>query len=208
MLAEYAGVDPATGEEMIYDLEGNKVIATPTNTVSERKAIGQPYPKFFGGFGNTLEYKGVELNFLFAFSVGNYIYDDHGKRQNGNIGFGWNQDIRALDRWQTEGDETDIPKLSINSSRDFNTTRHLYKASFLRLRNVTLAYNLPDKVLKKMKMRKFQIYVSGQNLFVVTPYKGWDPEVNRDGSGAITQGVTYLSPPQARIFTAGLNIGL
>jgi iron complex outermembrane receptor protein len=58
-----------------------------------------------------------------------------------------------------------------------------------------------------MKMRSFRVFVSGQNLAVATQYKGWDPETNRDNSGAITQGVSYLNTPQARTYTFGFNIG-
>lgn len=210
VLAKYAGVDPATGAPLIYDSLGNKVIADATSTVRYRFPIedASPYPLFFGGISNTFEWKGIELEIFLTYSYGNKIYDDAGKRQLGNMAFGWNQDVRVLDRWQKEGDVTDIPKLSLNTNYDFNTTLHLHDASFLRLRTLTLAYNLPEKVVNKMKIRSWRIFVSGQNLAVATKYRGWDPEVNRERSGAITQGVTYLSPPQARTISFGINVGL
>ena len=207
-MAEFAGIDPGTGEEMIYDLEGNIVPITEANSVSERKALGKPYPDFFGGLKNSFEYKGLGLDIFFVYSFGGRIYDDHGKRQLGNMTFGWNQDIRVLDRWQAAGDVTDIPKLSLRTNKDVNSSRHLYDASYLRLRNVTLYYNLPGVALQKLHLRSFRINLSVQNAFILTPYKGWDPEVNRSRSGAITQGVTYLAPPQARTITAGIAIGL
>ncbi len=208
VLAKYAGVDPATGAPLIYDSLGNKIIADATSTVKYRFPVANPYPLFFGGISNTFEWKGIELEIFLTYSYGNKIYDDGGKRQLGNMAFGWNQDVRVLDRWQKEGDITDIPKLSLNTNYDFNTTLHLHDASFLRLRTLTIAYNLPEKALNKMKMRSWRIFISGQNLAVATKFKGWDPEVNRERSGAITQGVTYLSPPQARTISFGINVGL
>ena len=207
-LAEYAGVDPSTGLETIYDTLGNVITANAANTVANRVVIGQPYPKFYGGITNNISWKNFDLDIHFVFAFGQNIYDDHGKRQLGNMGFGWNQDIRTLERWQQDGDQTDVPVLSLRRNQDFNTSRHLYESSYLRLRNLTLSYNFPNKILKKAKLRSVKVYISSQNLFVVTPYKGWDPEVNRDGSGAITQGVTYLAPPQSRSFSAGFNLGL
>ncbi len=207
-IAESAGIDPETGQEMIYDLEGNIVPLDASNSVTERKPMGQPYPTFFGGIKNEFEFKNLGLEFLVVYAYGQKIYDDHGKRQVGNMGFGWNQDIRTLDRWQQPGDQTDVPKLSLNRNYDLNTSRHLHDASYIRLRNVTLYYNFPDNLLKKFKLRGMRIFLAGQNLYVLTPYKGWDPEVNRDSSGAITQSVTYLSPPQSRTISAGINLSL
>jgi hypothetical protein len=147
------------------------------------------------------------LDIFVVYSYGQSIYDDAGKRMLGNMGFGWNQDIRTLERWQESGDITDIPKLSINNNYDINCSKYLYDASYIRLRNVTLAYQLPASLLQKMKVASAKVFISGQNLYVLTKYPGWDPEVNRDGSGAITQGVSYLSPPQARVVSIGVKLG-
>ena len=75
-----------------------------------------------------------------------------------------------------------------------------------KLRNLSINYRLSEKICDKLKKDSFKIFLSAQNLAVWTKYKGWDPEVNREGSGAITQGVSYLSPPQAKVFTTGINI--
>ena len=148
----------------------------------------------------------MTLDFLFIFSVGQKIYDDHGKRQLGNMGYGWNQDIRTLDNWQNNNNNTQVPILSLEENRDINSSRHLHDASFIRLRNVNISYNLPESLCKKIGASKSNIFIAAQNLYVWTKYEGWDPEVNREGSGAITQGVTYLSPPQSKTITTGINI--
>ncbi|GIS08416.1 MAG: SusC/RagA family TonB-linked outer membrane protein [Flavobacteriales bacterium] len=205
-LAEFAGIDPETGEELIFDLEGNKVVLNATNSVSERKVMGKPYPDFYGGINNSFEYNRVGIDIFFVFNQGQMIYDDHGKRQLGNMGFGWNQDIRSLDYWEENGDITDVPTLSLTENRDINSSRHLYDASYIRLRNLSINYKLSEKICKKLNAVSLKIFLSAQNLAVWTKYKGWDPEVNREGSGAITQGVSYLSPPQAKTITTGINI--
>jgi len=205
-LAEFAGIDTETGDELIYDLEGEKVVLNATNSVSERKVMGKPYPDFYGGINNSFEYKNFGIDIFFVFNQGQMIYDDHGKRQLGNMGFGWNQDIRTLDYWQENGDITNVPTLSLTENRDINSSRHLYDASYIRLRNLSVHYKLSDKICNKLNIGNLKFFLSAQNLAVWTKYKGWDPEVNREGSGAITQGVTYLSPPQAKVFTTGINI--
>ncbi len=206
-IAEFAGIDE-NGNEMIYDLDGNIVLLDAVNSVSERKVMGKPYPDFYGGIKNSFEYKNIGLDIFFVFSKGQMIYDDHGKRHVGNIGFGWNQDIRTLDYWQNNESTTEIPTLSLNENRDLNSSRHLHDASYIRLRESSIYYNIPKNICKKIKVNNIKIFISGQNLMVWTKYKGWDPEVNREGSGAITQGVSYLSPPQAKTFTTGINITL
>ena len=197
-LAEYAGVDEESGQEMIYDLEGNRVVLTAANSVSERKVMGKPYPDFYGGLNNHFEYKKFGLSLFLVYSVGQKIYDDHGKRQFGNLSYGWNQNTDIL--------STDIPELSLQENRDINSSRHLHDASFLRLRDITISYKFPNKFCKKIHVSNFRWFLSCQNALVWTNYNGWDPEANREGSGAITQGVSYLSPPQSKIISTGFNI--
>lgn len=207
-LAQYAGVDPATGNPLIYDFSGHKVAATATSVETYAKPMGRPYPIFAGGLTNTFSYKGIELTVLLTYSYGNEIYDDGGKNQSYTLSNNFNQTTDILDRWQKPGDVTNIPKLSLVNYNNLNTSYFLHDASFLKLKNVTLAYNLPSRVLAKMKTRMFRIFVTGSNLATATPYKGWDPETNRDGSGSITQGATYLGTPQARTIAVGFNFGL
>jgi hypothetical protein len=206
-LAEYAGVDPSTGAPLILDSNGKKILATSTSVEKYAKATGRPYPLFFGGLSNTFSYKGLELEIFLTYSLGNMIYDDGGKYNAYTLAHGFNQTTDILARWQKPGDMTNIPRLSLVEFDNLNTTYHLHDASYLRLKNVTLGYNLPMDVLAKLKMRLFRIYISAQNLAVLTPYRGWDPETNRDNSGSITQGATYLGTPQARSFSVGVNLG-
>ena len=156
---------------------------------------------------NSFEYKNFGFDFFLIFNYGQMIYDDHGKRQLGNMGFGWNQDIRTLEHWQEVGDLTNVPFLSLEQNRDINSSRHLYESSYIRLRNISFSYDF-TKFTKNLKLSNCKLFISAQNLMVWTKYKGWDPEVNREGSGAITQGVTYLSPPQSKVYSIGINLNL
>ncbi|MBT9146059.1 MAG: TonB-dependent receptor SusC [candidate division WS2 bacterium] len=210
-LAEFAGVNPETGQEEI--LNGERILATQENVRNNRKPVGNPFPKAFGGFGNTFFYKGFDLNIFFTYSFGQDIYDDGAKRQVGAFLNQWNQRRDVLDRWQRPGDQTDVPRLTLNSSAgDWNnTTRWLYDASFVRLRTLQLGYTIPKDFLSKTKLQNIRVYIAGQNLLTFTTFPAWDPEVTRatedPGVGNVSWNSPYLATPQMRTLTAGINIG-
>jgi TonB-linked SusC/RagA family outer membrane protein len=171
--------------------------------------FGNPYPTIYGGVNNTLSYKGFELSFMFTFSIGNDVYRDDGKFfEGGNLGSNWNQMSIIKDRWQQPGDITDQPILLWDSQLStYNITRYLDDASYLRLKTITLGYSFPASITSKLKLDKLRLYIMGTNILTFTSYPGWDPEVNRDNSANVTQGVTYLSPPQAKTVTFGIDLG-
>ena len=106
-----------------------------------------------------------------------------------------------------ENTDTDAQKMMWQpDNRNYNSTRWLEDASYLRLKDLTLSYNLPKSLLDKLKIQSARIYFKGQNMWTLTNFSGWDPEVNRDNSYNTTQGVTYLSPPQIKTAMVGLNI--
>lgn len=212
-LAKFAGVDAQTGLEMIYDLEGNKIVASNDNVRNNRQAVGSPFPKFTGGISNNFTYKGFDAQILFSFSLGGQIYDDAAKRQIGGFSTIWNQRRTVLNRWQKPGDVTDVPKLTMNTTAGEwnNTTRWLYDADFLRLRTVQIGYTLPKTLTQRMKIEKLRIFVTGQNLATFTNYPGWDPEVTRvvesdPQVSNVSNGSPYLSTPQVRTTTIGVQL--
>lgn len=217
----YAGVDPTTGKELIYDLAGSKILATATSVPLNRVAAGHPFPNYYGGITNTLTYKGVDLNFLFSFSQGAQIYDDGAKRQIGGFINQWQQRVEVLDRWQKPGDITNVPKATLvdGSGNWNNTTRWLYDASYLRLRTATIGYTIPVALTQRFKVNSLRLFAQGQNLLLFTPYKGWDPETTRyynnnardnkaNSQGNIAFAAPYLPNPQARTITFGINMTL
>lgn len=201
------------GEPLFYNLNGK---VTDRYSVDDRVALGQPYPTLFGGLTNTFRYKGIELNFTFNFAFGNNIYDDAAKWVAGGT-FGalgtlnQRRDI-TLTRWQKDGDVSTIPALTTQGIyNDFNTDRHLFSGDFIRLRSLTIAYNIPSDIMESIGLVSARISVNTFNLFTITSFPYWDPEVVRDVAGAqdrnFSQGVTFLAPPQARSVNIGLNIG-
>lgn len=215
-LAKSAGVNPLTGNEMVYSLVDGKPFDAlkQSDITTNRQPLGKPFPDFIGGLNNTLTYKNFELSFLFYFSQGNKIYDDGAKRQMGGFIGTWNQRTEILDRWQKPGDITNIPILTITNSSfagsDRNTSRFLFDASFIRLRSLNFAYNLPVALVKKAGISSAKLFVNGSNLITITKYKGWDPEVVRYNFSAAQSNISfdapYLPTPQAKTILVGINL--
>lgn len=215
-LAKSAGVNPLTGNEMVYSIVDGKAFDAlkQSDITSNRQPLGKPFPNFIGGFNNILSYKNFELSFLFSFSQGNKIYDDGAKRQMGGFLGKWNQRTEVLNRWQKPGDITDIPRLTLTAESfvgsDRNTSRFLFDASFIRLRSLNFAYSLPAGVIKKAGLSSAKLFINGSNLLTITKYKGWDPEVVRYNFSAAQSNISfdapYLPTPQAKTIVVGINL--
>lgn len=209
---EYAGVDPDNGDPLYYlnnkqdDGSYNRETTNDIN-LAERVVIGDPNPDLTYGISNSFSFKGIHLDLFFQGQQGNEIYNGGGIYQ--MDGFGWfdNQDIRILDRWQKPGDITKIPQLRFLEP-GVKSSRYLEPGSYLRLKTLTLAYLLPEKLLTPLKLSKLQFYFTAQNLLTVTNYQGWDPEVNADFlEGTISKGIDFYSPPQAKTLVFGIKTG-
>lgn len=212
-LVEFYGVDPQTGEELFVLADGSIGIwddTDPTFFDKNSKVVGNPYPTWFGGLNNIFTWKGIDFSFLFTYQWGNDVYRDDGKfLEGGQIGSTWNQMTSIENAWREPGDVTDVPQLLWkNTYSTHNSTRYLDDGWFVRLKTVALGYTLPTEWAKTIAMSSIRVYFMAENWLTFTDYKGWDPEVNRDYSGNITQGVTYLSPPQGKTFTFGVNLNL
>lgn len=206
--------DVQGGTELFYDKNGNVMtFANPTGGLFyeyHRKAMGSPLPIFYGGISNTLKYAGVDLSFMFSFAYGNTLYDDAAKTQIGN----WQsiaQREEILDAWSPDNPNTDVPGL--NNYTPVNSSRFLYDASYLRLRSLTLGYNFPKKMLSKIHLQKLRIYFKGGNLWTLTAFPGWDPEVLRNvdpnsQAGNVSFAGPFLGTPQARTISFGIQIGI
>ena len=207
-------IDVDGGTELFYDINGNLMtFAEPTGGDFyglHRKPMGSPLPSFYGGITNTFSFAGIELSFLFSGAYGNTIYDDAAKTQIG----AWEsvaQRRDILDAWSPSNPTSDIPGL--NNYTAVNSSRFLYDASYIRLRSITLSYDLPKKTLEKMRMTKLRIYVQGGNLFTFTKFPGWDPEVLRNvdpnsQAGNVSFAGPYLGTPQARTISFGIQLGI
>ncbi len=197
----FEGVNPETGAEVITDLNGDGKINNEDRTV-----IGDPNPDYIWGLNNTMSYGGFDLNVFFQASVGNDLFNFQRLELEDVRGF-YNQSKAVLNRWTPENRNTDIPKASSKNLRRVSS-RWVEDGSFVRLRNLSLGYNLPGAFSSRLGVRTARILVSGQNLLTLTDYKGWDPEVNSRGGSNTQLGVDYGTYPRARSYTLSFNVGL
>jgi TonB-dependent starch-binding outer membrane protein SusC len=188
------------GDRKYRDLNNDNVINDLDRTI-----IGTAQPEYIGGINNTFSYKGFELSIFFQGVSGNDILNANRfelEYLNGTN----NQSKDMLNRWSTTNTDTDIPRATSTRPANRISTRQIEDGSYLRLRNVQLAYALPQTVLKALKVQSIRVYVSGQNLATWTNYSGFDPEVNRFGQDSRSQGFDYSGYPAAKTWFAGLNV--
>ena len=196
----WAGVNPATGRGMWYDKDGN-ITYNPGS--ADRKFIGNIYPTHFGGWNNTLSYKGFSLDAFFQFEYGRIRADGQYQQMMRMAGATANVLQEGYDhRWQRPGDIVPTPR-AFNGLADFNSvgwgtgSRYLFKTDYIRLKQVTFSYDIPSSTTKKMFLEGARFYVQGINLGTYTKWNGYDPEFTGDNFGII---------PQSKNITVGLQI--
>jgi len=197
----FTSVDPNSGLAQYADLNGDGAI---TAGVDDQYVLGSDIPKFYGGFQNSLRYRNWELDVLLQFVKQEGPLLNFGYSASQSMGIMANFDTSVLERWQQAGQQTELPRASATASNeaytDYNARYRLSSAlwgdaSFVRLKNVALRYNL-TQALQRLKLQNAVIYLQGNNLFTITGYKGFDPE---------TQG---MAMPPLRLYTIGLQITL
>lgn len=199
----FAGISPATGRPMWWDINGSPVYSP---TAADRYVIGNNQPEFYGGMTNTFSYKGFSLDIFFNYEYGRVITDSQ-------VGFlrenGTRLTLNALQesydaRWTTPGQVTNIARPVIGGAevRGVNPNTgnaNYWKADFIRLKQVTLAYNFPRTIIDRAGLTNARVYLQGLNLWTYADYWGYDPEfvdVN-NGSGLI---------PQSKNYTVGVQL--
>ncbi|WP_313513300.1 TonB-dependent receptor [Sphingobacterium sp.] len=211
-MAEWAGVDPSNGKPMWYTNDGTEGEFLhngrgATNKVSDAKQVivGSPIPKAYGGFNTDIEYKGFSLGLNFTYKIGGKLFDA-GSRDVAEDGYYWER-IRSYyaiqNVWTPDNTDALYPFVSGNDPEDGITrsTRHLYDASFLRLKNVNVSYRLPSAVVNKIGFSNARIFFNGTNLLTASKFKWADPEVNQFG----TRG---WETPFGKTYTFGLEVSL
>ena len=189
-LKEWAGVNQATGVGMWYiDLKDSEGTIIGRDVTSEYDEASRNYqdksslPDAIGGFTNFVSYGNFDLNILFNFSKGSYVYDhSYAALMEGM------KTIKAgstdlANRWQQPGDITNVPLL-LNSQNDFSSQsdRFLFKNDYLRLKALTFGYNVPEKIIQKISLSKLRLYFQGDNLATWQSHKGIDPEQSLSGT--------------------------
>lgn len=193
-----AGTDPTTstapGDIRFKDLNGDGIIND-----QDRTNIGNANPNFTYGLTNTVSYKNLELTVFMQGSQGNKVLNFTRWYTEGGVSNG-NYSNDVIGRWTGEGTSNSMPRLILNDPNGNNrvSDRFVEDASYLRMKNIRLAYTLPVKWTGLLKLKRTQFYISAQNLFTITNYSGMDPEVGG--------GVDIGFYPQARTFLAGATI--
>lgn len=218
-MPKWLGVDPSNGdpvwEKLLYDDKGNVVGSEPTNVYNDaqKQIVGSATPKFSGGFFNNFRLYNFSLNVACNFVYGNKIFnldrtimDNDGAFTNYNMvsfdnGLKWK-------RWEKPGDAATHPKAVSFGNKNSNavSSRYLEDGSFFRIKNITLAYNFPKKLLSKLRMQGLKVYASVDNLATFTKFSGMDPEIDLQGSSYNLAGM-YSSPyPVGRTFMFGVDL--
>ena len=219
---QYAGVNPANGDAIYYLNTKNADGTINRGTTNDYNAaqnvpLGNPTPKFTGGLTNTFAYKGFDLSVTFQGVYGNKIYNGGGQYMSAEASNGLdNQTLDQMKYWNKPGDITSIPEPRLFYANGTNpSSRYITDGSYVRLKTLSFGYTIPKELLAKVKIDRVRVFMNAYNLFLITRYKGWDPEVNTDfnGSGSTTNtninlGGDFYSAPQPRTITFGLNVGL
>ena len=216
---EFAGADPKNGDALYWkngtNADGTTYIDHGNGTTNDynkaqQVVLGNPNPRWTGGVTNTLGFKGLELNFTFQGVFGNKIYNAAGTYMSTGFGNGLdNQTIDQLNRWQKEGDITNVPQARLFLPTGYNnSSRYLSNGDYVRLKTTTLGYTFPTATVNSIHLASARIFLTGVNLLTFTKYNGSDPEVNADFlAGNIGQGNDFYSAPQLRTYTLGASIG-
>ena len=219
---------PMPGSIKYKGLNGDSAISA-----SDRTIIGNAQPKFFGGFSQQFFYKGFDCSIFINFQYGNKIYNDN--KLEFSSGYTPGANLIGLDknRWHTvdgngnvvesvvngqvvgaspdslnalnRGAKVWIPLVGSSSTTFSSNSWAVEDGSYIRINNVTLGYSLPAGVVRRLKMTRFRIYATVNNLAVITHYTGYDPEVN-SRNGPVTPGVDYSAYPRSRTYIGGVNI--
>ena len=196
--ARYGTVKP--GVVKYKDQDGDGIITT-----NDRTVIGNAMPKWYGGITNTFNYKGIDFSFMFQFNYGNDIYNATRLYATQSRSGRRNMLAEVADRWSPTNASNKVPSQDGYIVNDVYS-RFIEDGSFLRLKNITLGYTLPHKWTRKFHASKLRIYATGQNLFCISGYSGYDPEVNSASSNPMTPGLDWGAYPKSRVFTFGLDL--
>lgn len=207
---EWGGIDKANGKPIWFTNDGTNGDFLhqgrgATNSLSKAKQVlfGSPTPKAYGGANTEVEYKGITLGLNFIYKIGGLLFDA-GSRDVAEDGYYWER-VRSYYgyqlAWRPDNPEAVLPQISGNDHEDgiARSSRHLYNASFLRLKQVNLGYNIPTALLSKIKMTRARIYFNGTNLLTFSKFKWADPEVNNYSSRG-------WEMPFGKTYTFGLEI--
>lgn len=208
-MQEWAGVNPETGAPQWYttDKDGSRVI-TEDYAKADQIICPPSTPKLFGGFNTTLNWKNIDLNAVFGYSIGGKIYNYSRQEYDSDGAYTDRNQMKLKDgwsRWEKPGDIATHPVASYNnqSGSQKASTRYLENSDFLKLRSLTIGYNLS---LPQYYIQNMRIFFAGENLFTITGYSGVDPEIPAKDGTTVIGSVGPSVYPSTRKFMFGLNL--
>lgn len=225
-LIKWGGVNPDNGNPMYYNAAGELVMYNPDPNVATANKWTSPdgskkmnavtatdavyldksgIPSWYGGFTNNFFYKGFEATIALQYSGGSYVYNATRAALMSNYFQNNLEEIK--NRWTPENKNTDVPRLVLSDApTNQASTRWLEKSDFLRAREISIGYTFPG-VREKLGLSNLRLYGLVQNAFIITGYKGADPEITTNRDGNINLGTDNRGVPIPRIFMLGLNVG-
>jgi TonB-linked SusC/RagA family outer membrane protein len=211
---EWAGVNPETGKAQWYMTDANKNrVLTENYASADEVVLGKYSPDFYGGFSTSLNWKNIDLNAVFGYSVGGKIYNYSRQEYDSDGAYTDRNQMKLFKgwtRWEKPGDIATHPKPSYNNTFSANSnrvsSRYLENGDYLKLRSLTLGYNMS---LPNRQISNLRFFLSAENVFTLTKYSGVDPEISVTGSDNSITNVTMPSAyPLTRKFLVGINITL
>ena len=232
-LVRNGGVDPATGKRILLNKAGQPVLyqfyvpagqfqwSNPDGTQYKENGVavgvtqakdgvmfGNTIPKQIGGWENTFQYKGFDLNVLLTYQFGFTVY--YGSNAGLHDQRFWNNASDVLTAWKKPGDVTTVPKPvyldNISNGSGLPMSYNAFNGDFIKLKTVTLGYTLPATITSKARINSARFYVAGQNLAIITKYPGPDPEVSSNGNSNSGQAIDRNTIANGRVLVIGLNI--
>jgi hypothetical protein len=204
-LVNNKGVAYTGGDAIFEDISGPNGVPDKVINNYDKTDIGSPLPEFIGGITNTFRYKNWSLSAFINFVSGNEVYNYLRYKNESMTGLN-NQSVDVLNRWQYEGQKTNVPRALWNDpiGNSAFSTRWIEDGSYIQIKNVSLSYKIPHDFLV---FKNAEFYVSASNLFTFSKYLGYNPEFAYSYN-LNQQGVDYGQTPQSRQFLVGIKFGL
>ncbi len=193
--------NPTHGDRKYVDQDGNGLLDE-----QDIVTLGNASPDFSFGLNNTITYKNLTLSFFIQGVYGNEIVNFN-KFSLESFDGNQNNSTAALERWTPTNPSNTYPRANVSPRVNTLSDHQVEDGTYVRLRDITLSYNLKSLFKNRFQLKSFRVFVSGKNLITITDYTGYDPEVNRFANNPIAFGADYGSYPTPKIYTVGLNIG-